>query len=162
MSRSVPETDLQEPLELTEGGQAVSQSFKTAYRRLRRLKGRETHRLDGTVTHAQFELLVELRNHGPKAVGELAQAAGLTAASVSQMVDRLADDGFVERVRSDEDRRRVSIELSARGREMIDPVIAGWREKWHRALDGIPEDDLQTASRVIDRIAGIYDLPEDN
>ncbi|MBN8867844.1 MAG: MarR family transcriptional regulator [Solirubrobacterales bacterium] len=153
MSRSAPDS----PTELTGGLLAVSTSFKQAYRTLRRRKGRETHRLNDEISHAQFELLVELRHRGPLPISELAKSSGLSPASVSQMVDRLEEQGQVERIRSEEDRRIVTVELSDRGRETIEPVVAAWRQKWLDAFDGVDEADLLTASRVLDRIATIYD-----
>lgn len=156
MSRSVSE----KPVELTGESLALVQAFKAAYRSVDRRKGRETHKLGGsTVSQSQFELLVELRKNGPLAVGELAQSLGLSAASVSQMVDRLSEQGHVERVRSDEDRRVVRIGLSAHGQETLDPIIDTWRKRWLEALDGMPDEDLATASRVLERIASVYDEP---
>lgn len=157
MSRSGPD---QAQTELTGGALAVVQSFKNAYRSLERRKGRETHHLDGSgVSQAQFELLVELRKNGPTAVGELAHSAGLSAASVSQMVDRLSDQGHVERVRSEEDRRIVKVELSEQGKAAIDPIVERWRQSWLKALEGVSENDLEAASRVLERVASIYEDP---
>ncbi|MCB8915160.1 MAG: MarR family transcriptional regulator [Thermoleophilales bacterium] len=157
MSRSAPEI----PAELTGSRLEVIRSFKNAYRTLSRRKGRETHRLGASeVSQAQFELLVELRKDGPMAIGELAQVTGLSPASVSQMVDRLSDQGHVERIRSDEDRRIVKVDLSDQGRSTIAPIIESWHLKWIEALDGLSDSDLEAASKVLDRIAAIYEEPE--
>ena len=47
-------------------------SFRRAFRSLRSLRGRDTHRGD-EIGHAQFELLVELCVRGPLHAGELAE-----------------------------------------------------------------------------------------
>lgn len=144
--------------ELEGGLLELTRSFKNAYRSADRRKGQETHRLvDGEVSRAQFELLVELLKNGPMAVGELAQASATSPASVSQMVDRLSERGLVGRVRSDEDRRVVKVEISDVGREGIGPVILKWREKWREVFADVPEEDMATAARVLDRIASIYE-----
>ena len=154
MSRSEPETGS----ELTGSRLEVVRSFKNAYRTLSRRKGRETHRLGASeVSQSQFELLVELRKAGPMAVGELAHVTGLSPASVSQMVDRLSEQGHVERVRSEEDRRIVKVGLSKQGRATLDPIVERWHRKWQQALEGVPDRDLEAASRVLDRIAAIYE-----
>jgi DNA-binding MarR family transcriptional regulator len=158
LSRSAPELNP----ELSGSRVAVIQSFKNAYRALSRHKGRETHRLGTSeVSQAQFELLIELRKGGPMAVGELAQVAGLSPASVSQMIDRLSEQGHVARIRSDQDRRIVKVELSEQGAATLAPIIESWRGKWAEALDGIADKDLEAASRVLDRIATIYEDPVD-
>lgn len=153
MSRSGPE-----PLAgLSDAQVSVVRSFKQAHRSLRRRTGRETHRLGGEVSQAQFELLMELRKAGPMAVGELAQVSGLSPASVSQMVDRLSEQGHVNKLRSKQDRRIVELELSEQGAATVEPIVDRWRQRWREALAEIPEKDLAAASRVLDRIASVYE-----
>ena len=140
---------------LTELGQA----FRRAYRSLRRLRGRDTHLLGGEISHAQFELLAELRDRGPLPAGELAQVAGLSAATVSQMLDHLADDGQVARVRSETDRRVVLIGLTPLGRRRVETTKALWRERWEEALEGTDVEELRIASGVLQRIGTVFEEP---
>lgn len=142
---------------LTELGQA----FRRAYRSLRRLRGRDTHLLGGEISHAQFELLAELRERGPLPAGELAQVAGLSAATVSQMLDHLADDGQVKRVRSETDRRVVLIELTTLGRRRVETTKALWRERWVAALAGVDDEELRITSSVLQRIGAVFEEPAD-
>ena len=65
-ARSAAERDA--AAELTELGVA----FRRVFRTLSRLRGRDTH-LDGSeLSHAQFELLLELDERGELSAGELA------------------------------------------------------------------------------------------
>lgn len=137
----------------------LGQSFRRAYRSLRRLRGRDTHLLGGEISHAQFELLAELRERGPLPAGELAHVAGLSAATVSQMLDHLATDGQVKRVRSETDRRVVLIELTPLGRRRVEATKALWRERWAAALDGVDEEELRIASGVLQRIDAVFEEP---
>jgi DNA-binding MarR family transcriptional regulator len=77
------------------------------------------------------------------------------------MIDRLSEQGHVARIRSDQDRRIVKVELSEQGAATLAPIIESWRGKWAEALDGIADKDLEAASRVLDRIATIYEDPVD-
>ncbi len=69
---------------------------------------------------------------GRMTAGELARVTGLTTASITGVLDRLEESGFVHRERDPEDRRRVIIRLDA-ARGMRDvapvfaPVVAAWR-----------------------------------
>ena len=69
---------------------------------------------------------------GHLTAGELAKRTGLTTASITGVLDRLEEAGFVRREREPGDRRRVIVALTA-GRGMRDvapvfaPVIAAWR-----------------------------------
>jgi DNA-binding MarR family transcriptional regulator len=140
----------------------LGQAFRRAYRSLRRLRGRDTHLLGGEISHAQFELLSELRERGPLPAGELAHVAGLSAATVSQMLDHLATDGQVERVRSEADRRVVLIELTALGRRRVEATKALWRKRWTAALEGVDEEELRIASGVLDQISAVFEDPPRN
>jgi DNA-binding MarR family transcriptional regulator len=49
---------------------------------------------------------------GPRSAGELAEAAGLSPAAITALLDRLEAKGYIRRVRDTVDRRRVLVELS--------------------------------------------------
>ncbi len=130
-------------------------SFRGVFRTLSRLRGRDTHLGGSELSHAQFELLIELHERGPLSAGELAAAARLTPGTVTQMLDHLAVAGHVERVRSDTDRRVVVSRLTPLGRARIEVKRKVWRERWQEALAGVPPEDLEAATRVLERLAGM-------
>jgi MarR family transcriptional regulator, organic hydroperoxide resistance regulator len=130
-------------------------AFRHAFRSLRSLRGRDTHR-GGEIGHAQFELLGELRERGPIPAGELAEAVGASAATVSGMLDHLSAAGLVERTRSQADRRLVVVKLTASGRRKVELRKTEWKARWQEALDGVDEEELRVATRVLERISGIF------
>lgn len=140
---------------------AVGYAFKRADRSLRRLRGRDTHLGPAEIGHARFELLGELWERGPLPVGELAAAAGLSAATVSQMVDHLEESGHVARTRSEADRRIVGVELTAQGRGELKERRAVWRKRWRKALRDVDDADLEVAAVVLERIADVFEDPRD-
>jgi MarR family transcriptional regulator, organic hydroperoxide resistance regulator len=133
----------------------LGSAFRSAFRSLRSLRGRDTHRGD-EIGHAQFELLHELAARGPLQAGELAEAVEASAATVSGMLDHLSAADLVERTRSDTDRRIVVVKLTRRGKRKVEARKALWQAKWQGALDGIDDDELLTAARVLERIHGIF------
>ncbi len=144
--------------ELTQLGAA----FRRLFRSLNRLRGRDTHLGGSELSHAQFELLIELDEHGELSVRELAAAARLTPATVTPMLDHLAGCGHVERVRSQTDRRVVVSRLTPQGRRKIEAKREAWRHRWELALDGVPADDLRAATRVLELLGGAFeDSPSD-
>ena len=70
---------------------------------------------------------------GHMTAGELARATGLTTASITGVVDRLEEAGFVTRERDPHDRRRVVVRIDL-DRAMNDvaavfvPMLRAWRE----------------------------------
>ncbi len=132
-------------------------AFRQVFRALSRLRGRDTHLVGTELSHAQFELLIELDERGELPAGELAAAARLTPATVTQMLDHLAECGHVERVRSETDRRVVVSRLTAQGRAQIEAKRAAWQSRWQAALGDVSERDLRSATKVLRRLGEMFD-----
>jgi MarR family transcriptional regulator, organic hydroperoxide resistance regulator len=140
----------------------LGMAFRRVFRSFNRLRGRDTHLGANELSHAQFELLLELSERGELPAGELAAAARLTPATVTQMLDHLATQGHVERVRSDTDRRVVVSRLTAQGQRRIDAKREAWQSRWERALAGVDVEELRAATRVLERLgAMVEDAPVD-
>ena len=88
-------------------------TFKAAMAAVRRLRGRDTHR-PGELSYAQYGLLFGLADGGERSASELAGLADVAPATATQMLDSLVAGGFVERSRSERDRRLVLVSLTAR------------------------------------------------
>jgi DNA-binding MarR family transcriptional regulator len=132
-------------------------AFRRVFRSLSRLRGRDTHLAGDELSHAQFELLIELHERGELSAGELASAARLSAGTVTQMLDHLAECGHVERVRSQTDRRVVVSRLTAQGRGKIEAKRAAWKSRWDEALEGLEVDELRAATKVLERLGAMVE-----
>jgi DNA-binding MarR family transcriptional regulator len=134
----------------------VTRSFKRAMAAVRRLRGRETHR-PGELTDAQYSLLFCLRHESRMSVRELADAAELSPASVTEMLDGLAAAGLVERHRSDRDRRVVFTSLTDSGRGLVEERRARLEPRLRAALDPFEDHELLTAAAVLDRLRDLFE-----
>lgn len=143
--------------ELSPEVSALGLAFRHVFRTLSRLRGRDTHLGGSELSHAQFELLIELDERGELPAGELAAAARLTPATVTQMLDHLAACGQVERLRSETDRRVVVSRLTAQGRAQIEAKRRAWQNRWSEALEGVSERDLRAATRVLERLGAMFE-----
>jgi len=96
-----------------------------------------------------------LDRRGPLTAGQLADAAGLSAAAVTKVVDRLLAAGYVRRVRSTDDRRRVIIattDVEQRlAREVFSPIVADGI----RMLSELSDDDLRLLHDVLQRATAL-------
>lgn len=135
----------------------LGKAFRRAFRSLSRLRGRDTHLGSGELSHAQCELLFELEERGELSAGELACAAQLTPATVTQMLDHLAAGGHVERARSERDRRVVVSRLSAHGRRAIEAKREKWQGRWEQALADVDVEELRAATRVLMRLQAVFE-----
>jgi MarR family transcriptional regulator, organic hydroperoxide resistance regulator len=135
---------------------ALGLAFRHLFRAVSRMRGRDTHLAGGEISHAQFELLIELDERGELSAGELALAARISPATVTQMLDGLAESGHVERTRSESDRRVVLARLTPRGRARIEAKRAAWRERWERALADVTPREMRAATKVMERLGGVF------
>lgn len=131
-------------------------TFKAAMAAVRRLRGRDTHRPE-ELSYAQYGLLFGLADRGELSASELAGLADVAPATATQMLDSLVAGGFVERSRSDRDRRMVLVSLTARGSALVAARRARYEALWARALARFSEQDLETATAVLDCARAVFD-----
>jgi DNA-binding transcriptional ArsR family regulator len=81
---------------------------------------------------------------GKLTAGELAKATGLTTASITGVVDRLEQAGFVRRERDARDRRRVVIHLNVqRALGTVAPIFGPMLGAIQRLADQYTDDELR-------------------
>ena len=92
---------------------------------------------------------------GQMTAGELARATGLTTASITGVVDRLEEAGYVRRDRDPRDRRRVVIRLVLETalRDVASVFLPMMRD-WQQMAARYSDDELRL-------IVGFYDRMED-
>jgi len=93
---------------------------------------------------------------GQLTAGELAKATGLTTASITGVVDRLEQAGFVHRERDATDRRRVVVHLdTARALGTIAPVFGPMLGAWQRLTEQYTDDQLRLIVAFYDQVEGV-------
>ena len=93
---------------------------------------------------------------GSLTAGELAKATGLTTASITGVIDRLEDAGFVHRERDAADRRRVVVHLDTdRALATIAPVFGPMLGAWRRMTDQYTDDELRLIVAFYGQVEGV-------
>jgi len=96
------------------------------------------------VNSTDLNCLNILSFRGEMTAGELARATGLTTASITGVVDRLEQAGFVRRERDAVDRRRVVIHLSVpKAAGTVAPVFGPMIASVHKLADRYTDDELR-------------------
>lgn len=81
---------------------------------------------------------------GPITAGELARQTGLTTASITGVLDRLEEGGFVRRERDPKDRRRVNVKLNpGPALAEIGPTFGPLVMAWRGAAASYSDDELR-------------------
>jgi DNA-binding MarR family transcriptional regulator len=134
-------------------------AFATAIRRagsLMQLMGQAAADRIG-INSTDLNCLNILSFSGHMTAGELARATGLTTASITGVVDRLEEAGFVRRERDPDDRRRVVVRISldkavSDVASVFVPMLRDWREMAAQYSD----DELRLIVEFYGRMEQIY------
>jgi DNA-binding MarR family transcriptional regulator len=153
MASATAKTEERRAAELERLGKALRRVLAN----VRRLRGQQAHLGGEDISHAQFELLIELLERGRLPVGELAAVAQLTPATVTGMLDHLVACGHVVRSRAEHDRRVVVCELTAQGQREIAAHKSAKQAQWESALANIPSEDLRAATRVLTCVSSFFE-----
>lgn len=127
--------------------------FQAARRARGRVGGRSG---DSGLTLAQWHLLSPLVD-GPKPVGALAAAAGISGPTATRTLDGLARAGLAERHPSADDRRRVLVELSAAGRRAVAEKTNEVRAARRRVAAALDADERAQAAQLLRRLTDVMD-----
>jgi len=79
----------------------------------------------------QFGILMQLHHHGECGVSGLSEHFDISNAAVSQLVDKLVQSGLLQREEDPRDRRAKSLNLTEKGKELIQRGI----EERYRGVD---------------------------
>lgn len=76
------------------------------------------------VTTTQFAVLARLAETGPQSQNHLGRATAMDGATIKGVVDRLARQGLVETCADPDDRRRLTVALTAAGADLFHSTAA--------------------------------------
>lgn len=113
----------------------------------RRLRTWEEHGL----TLPQLRVLFLLRAHPGLTTNSLATRLGITAATVSGLVDKLARAGLVARGQNLDDRRVIPLTLTDDGREIVGEIRQGNRAYLADLADELGPD-LEPVTAALERL----------
>jgi DNA-binding MarR family transcriptional regulator len=113
--------------------------------------------MDLTLTQAQALRL--LRSSGLP-TSWLAAALGISAPAVTQLTNRLVRKNLIERHRTEGDRRWVNIELTEKGRLVMDGFRQRRNDVFGEALSRLNDDDRTQAIEVLSKLTAVIEAPE--
>ncbi len=76
----------------------------------------------GSVSYAQFFLLGYLANENYLTMTDISKKMGHSTAAATGLVDRLEKLGYVQRLHASEDRRKVMVEITPKGIELVERI----------------------------------------
>lgn len=104
------------------------------------------------VTAAQAEALEVLAERGPLSLAELGGLLVAEGGHPSRLVDRMVTGGLVRRNEASDDRRRVELTVTAKGRELSERAKQAKREYGAAVMAKLARADLDAARAVLEAL----------
>ncbi|MGF0241398.1 MarR family winged helix-turn-helix transcriptional regulator [Rhodococcus sp. IEGM1300] len=112
----------------------------------------DTHMEPHGITSAQFKVLIIMAQYGVDTPAELCRHLSLDSGSMTRMLDRLEQKGFLARQRSEADRRQVQLVLTAEGQTLADLLPHIGADAMNELAGAITPQELQTLELILKKI----------
>lgn len=117
----------------------------------------DSHLAHHQISHGRFTVLMLLLDksencpvaHTP---AELAEMAGVTRATMTGLIDTLERDGFVTRTPDPNDRRMMSVALTAHGQARLEAILPGHFQRMTSLMATLDETERKTLVRLLTKI----------
>jgi DNA-binding MarR family transcriptional regulator len=105
------------------------------------------------ITSSQTRVLMMIGCAGFTMASVIAKRMGTNAAGVVRSIDKLEAKGWIERVRSEEDRREVHLNLTPAGEKLISQIPLYMNETLNSSLNGFSQEEFQMLVSSLKRVA---------
>ncbi len=89
---------------------------------------------------------------GPRTPAELAEAAGVTRATMTGLIDTLERDGFVTRESDPSDRRMMSVRLTSKGESFLHGMLPGHFQLLAGLMRPLEESERHTLVKLLNKV----------
>ena len=105
------------------------------------------------LTSSQIKVIVSFFHQKTFTMAELSRAHGVSFSTMTSMVDRLLQNGLLERQRDEKDRRIVLVSLSAKGTKMVDYLMKARKQNLEKFLCELTQDEVREFVKSIENVA---------
>ena len=113
------------------------------------------------VSAPQLHCLLALHENGPLPPSHIARHIMVKSSTVTGIIDRLEQKGFVERLRNSPDRRVITIQLTEAGKELAQNAPPPIQHKIVHGIRKLPEGEIKQIILSLSKLTymlDVYDL----
>ncbi len=107
------------------------------------------------LTMAQLKALFAIAHNGSPTVSVLAESLEVGLSAASQIVERLVQQGLVDRHDDPSDRRRAFVRLTPRGQQLVTRLREGSRDRLQNWISRLGDDDLTALAQGLHALADL-------
>lgn len=133
-----------------EMGHEIIHLFRNSYRSFNRLVGRRI--ANSGVYQSQHQLLMKLGHNPNCSQIELADKMNISPAAVAVSLKKLEKGGYIVRKTSQEDSRFKQVEITGKGREVIEKSIEWFDCMEQEIFEVFSDEELEQCKQYLERI----------
>jgi len=115
----------------------------------RSMRGWMTFAKSTGLSMPQFSILMQLHHKGAFGMSEISEKFDITAAAASQLTEKLVQGGYIERAEDPNDRRAKSIQLTPKGKELVE---AGMTERYRWMDELVSKLSAEDKPKVVEAL----------
>jgi DNA-binding MarR family transcriptional regulator len=115
--------------------------------------------VDAQLSPGHVQVLIAL-GRGPHSIGGLAETVGVSPPAASQLVDRLAEHGMVERRHAPEDRRVVLVDYVPGMQDVARRMMEGRRQRLEEAMSSLTDEEARAFLKGLKLLVESFDVAE--
>lgn len=104
------------------------------------------------LTYAQYFVLTMLRDSAAVNPKDICLQFRHDSGALTRVIDQLAERGLLVRLRSDVDRRKVELQLTAAGRKVLESIVPEVLELLNHALEDFSAAEVQELTRLLTKL----------
>ncbi len=102
------------------------------------------------ISPVSMRALAYIERHGPQRISHMAEYESISQPAMTLAINRLADDGLVERQTDPADARAQLVALTDKGRALLDEYRQQVAEVIQPKLEALPPEDYTTIERTVE------------
>ena len=133
-------------------------------RRLRSIDARffQQYVDDKNVPYQHLMMIHFLCQKGPIPISRIKEVYHFSAPAATQLITLLEKQGYIDRIKSEQDKRSSLIQLSSLGLKTLDEGAKFFEEGINPLIEYLGEEDSKNFNRILERMIEYFDTNQDN
>ena len=117
----------------------------------------------GNLNHSHFQILAVLKKGGQQPISEVAKKLFISTPNMTKLLNKLIDEGMIERIPGEKDRRIININLTEKGSTYLKNSFLEIQSSLKDKISSLPDekldklnDSLLTLKEVLNEIGSDF------
>jgi len=131
----------------------VTTLFDEINNKLRKTSQETLLKIYKSLTIAEASAIYAIGPDEPKTMKQIAGTLGVAVSTPTRTIERLLEKGFVNRTVGEKDRRQLLIELTPKGKELLEDIDNENLEITRKMLKGLSDEEIEAFKKILSKIS---------